>query len=122
MEKIPQAGYKITGIDIAGFNRSSLIKNIGLPFKLVKSYFQVRRIIADFMPDAVVGVGGYSTYPGLRYAKSKGIPSFIHENDSLAGKANKMLGKKATKIFTARDGSEKFFPAARIKVGGNPVR
>ena len=122
MEKMPQAGFRIIGIDIMGFNRSSLIKNIALPFKLVKSYFQVRRIIADFMPDAVVGVGGYSTYPVLRYAQSKGIPSFIHEIDSLAGKANKMLGKKATKIFTASDGMEKFFPADRIMVVGNPVR
>src|ERR1700754_2926584 len=77
MEKVPQAGYPIKGIDIAGFNRSSLIKNIGLPFKLVKSYFQVRSIMADFMPDAAVGVGGYSTFPVLRYAQSKGIPTFI---------------------------------------------
>jgi len=122
MEKMPQAGFRIIGIDIMGFNRSSLIKNIWLPFKLVKSYFQVRRIMADFMPDAVVGVGGYSTYPVLRYAQSKGISSFIHEIDSLAGKANKMLGKKATTIFTASDGMEKYFPADRIIVVGNPVR
>ncbi|MBS1567599.1 MAG: undecaprenyldiphospho-muramoylpentapeptide beta-N-acetylglucosaminyltransferase [Bacteroidetes bacterium] len=122
MEKVPQAGYKIEGIDIAGINRSSLIKNIGLPFKLIKSYFQVRRIIADFMPDAVVGVGGYSTFPVLRYAQSKGIPSFIHETNSFAGKANMMLAKKATRIFTASDGMEKFFPAERSMVVGNPVR
>jgi UDP-N-acetylglucosamine--N-acetylmuramyl-(pentapeptide) pyrophosphoryl-undecaprenol N-acetylglucosamine transferase len=122
MEKIPQAGYKIEGIDIAGINRSSLIKNIGLPFKLVKSYFQVRRIVADFMPDAVVGVGGYSTFPVLRYAQSKGIPSFIHETNSFAGKANMMLGKKATRVFTASDGMERFFPADRLMVVGNPVR
>src|SRR5450432_2575318 len=97
MEKVPQAGYSIKGIDIAGFNRSSLIKNIGLPFKLIKSYFQVRTIIADFMPDAVIGVGGYSSFPVLRFAQSKGIPSFIHESNSFAGKSNKMLGVKATK-------------------------
>src|SRR6266487_1032135 len=114
MEKVPQAGYKIEGIDIAGFNRSSLIKNIGLPFKLVKSYFQVRRIMADFMPDAVVGVGGYSSFPVLRYAQSKGIPNFIHESNSFAGKANIMLGKKATRIFVASTGMQKFFPAPRI--------
>src|SRR5881392_2320377 len=73
MEKIPQAGYKIEGIDIAGFNRSSLIKNVGLPFKLAKSFFQVRRIINEFHPEAVIGVGGYSSFPVLRYAQAKGI-------------------------------------------------
>src|SRR3984957_20584682 len=88
MEKIPQAGYAIEGIDIAGFNRSSLIKNIGLPFKLVKSFFQVRRIIHAFRPDAVIGVGGYSSFPVLRYAEAKKIPAFIHESNSFAGKSN----------------------------------
>ena len=88
MEKVPQAGYKIEGLDIAGFNRSSLIKNITLPFKLVKSFFQVRKIIGEFKPDAVVGVGGYSSFPVLRYAQQKGIPSFIHESNSFAGKSN----------------------------------
>src|SRR5271154_6483307 len=76
MEKVPQAGYAIKGIDIAGFNRSSLIKNIGLPFKLIKSYFQVGRILKDFRPDAVIGVGGYSSFPVLRAAQAKGIPTF----------------------------------------------
>jgi UDP-N-acetylglucosamine--N-acetylmuramyl-(pentapeptide) pyrophosphoryl-undecaprenol N-acetylglucosamine transferase len=122
MEKVPQAGYDIKGIDIAGFNRSSLIKNMGLPFKLVKSYFQVRSIIGDFMPDAVVGVGGYSSFPVLRYAQSKGIPTFIHESNSFAGKSNKMLGKKATRIFVATDGMEKFFPREKLMLTGNPVR
>src|SRR6195952_2596974 len=122
MEKVPQAGYSIKGLDITGFNRSSLIKNIGLPFKLIKSYFQVRSIVADFMPDAVVGVGGYSTFPVLRFAESKGIPSFIHESNSFAGKSNKMLAQRATKIFVASDGMEKFFPADKILVTGNPVR
>jgi len=122
MEKVPQAGYPIKGIDISGFNRSSLISNIGLPFKLVKSYLQVRNIVADFMPDAVIGVGGYSSFPVLRFAQSKGIPTFIHESNSFAGKSNKMLGAKATKIFVASDGMEKFFPAAKIMATGNPVR
>ena len=122
MEKVPQAGYKIEGIDIAGFNRSSLIKNISLPFKLVKSFFQVRKIIARFAPDAVVGVGGYSSFPVLRYAQAKGIPSFIHESNSFAGKSNMLLGKKATAIFVATDGMEKFFPASRIMITGNPIR
>src|SRR5687768_12883004 len=99
MERVPQAGYKIEGIPIAGFNRSSLIKNIGLPWKLVKSFFRVRRIVDDFGPDAVIGVGGYSSFPVLRYAQTKGIPTFIHESNSFAGKSNKLLGRNATKIF-----------------------
>ncbi|WP_300598519.1 undecaprenyldiphospho-muramoylpentapeptide beta-N-acetylglucosaminyltransferase [Niabella sp.] len=122
MEKVPQAGYEIKGLDIAGFNRSSLIKNIALPFKLVKSFFQVRKIFRSFRPDAVIGVGGYSTFPVLKYAQSKGIPTFIHESNSFAGKANIMLGKNATKVFTATDGMERFFPAKKIMVTGNPVR
>jgi UDP-N-acetylglucosamine--N-acetylmuramyl-(pentapeptide) pyrophosphoryl-undecaprenol N-acetylglucosamine transferase len=122
MEKVPQAGYKIEGIDIAGLNRSSLIKNIGLPLKLLKSWFQVRRILKSFQPDAVVGVGGYSSFPLLRAAQAKGIPTFIHESNSFAGKANQWLGKKATGIFVASDGMEKFFPARKITITGNPVR
>src|SRR5215207_4739307 len=122
MEKVPQAGYRIEGLDIAGFNRSSLIKNIGLPFKLIKSFFQVRRIINRFKPDAVIGVGGYSSFPVLHYAQVKGIPTFIHESNSFAGKSNMWLGKKATKIFVATDGMEKFFPAGKILITGNPVR
>lgn len=122
MEKVPQAGYKIEGLDIAGFNRSSLIKNIGLPLKLVKSFLQVRSIFKDFQPDAVVGVGGYSSFPVLRFAQAKRIPSFIHESNSFAGKSNILLGKKATKVFVATDGMERFFPAGKIKITGNPVR
>jgi UDP-N-acetylglucosamine--N-acetylmuramyl-(pentapeptide) pyrophosphoryl-undecaprenol N-acetylglucosamine transferase len=122
MEKVPQAGYEIKGLDIAGFNRSSLIKNIGLPVKLIKSFFQVRNIINAYKPDAVIGVGGYSTFPVLKYAQSKSIPTFIHESNSFAGKANMMLGKNATKIFVASNGMEKFFPAEKIMLTGNPVR
>jgi UDP-N-acetylglucosamine--N-acetylmuramyl-(pentapeptide) pyrophosphoryl-undecaprenol N-acetylglucosamine transferase len=122
MEKVPQAGYEIKGLDIAGFNRSSLIKNIGLPLKLVKSFLQVRRIINDFRPDAVIGVGGYSSFPVLRLAQSKGIATFIHESNSFAGKSNILLGKKATKVFVASDGMEKFFPKEKLMISGNPVR
>ncbi|MEI7964090.1 MAG: undecaprenyldiphospho-muramoylpentapeptide beta-N-acetylglucosaminyltransferase [Chitinophagaceae bacterium] len=122
MEKVPQAGYRIVGLDITGFNRSSLIKNIGLPIKLLKSYFKVKQIFKDFKPDAVVGVGGYSSFPVLRYAQMKGILSFIHESNSFAGKSNTMLGKKATRVFVASDGMEKFFPAGKIMITGNPIR
>lgn len=122
MERIPKEGYRIIGIDIAGFNRSSLIKNVSLPIKIIKSFVQVSEIFKGYRPDAVLGVGGYSTYPVLRYAQSKKLPSFIHESNSFAGKANMMLGKKATKIFVAGDGMEKFFPGEKVMVTGNPVR
>ena len=122
MEKVPLAGYKIEGLDIAGFNRSSLIKNIGLPVKLLQSFFQVMQIFKTFKPTAVIGVGGYSSFPVLRFAQSKGIKTFIHEANSFAGKSNMLLGKNATKIYVATDGMDKFFPAAKILVTGNPVR
>jgi UDP-N-acetylglucosamine--N-acetylmuramyl-(pentapeptide) pyrophosphoryl-undecaprenol N-acetylglucosamine transferase len=122
MEKVPQAGFEIQGLTIAGFNRSSLLKNIGLPFKLIQSFIQVSRIIKKFKPDAVIGVGGYSSFPVLRMAQSKGIPTFIHEANSFAGKSNMLLGKKAVRIYTATDGMEKFFPKANIVISGNPVR
>jgi UDP-N-acetylglucosamine--N-acetylmuramyl-(pentapeptide) pyrophosphoryl-undecaprenol N-acetylglucosamine transferase len=122
MEKIPEAGFAIRGIDIAGYNRSSLIKNFSLPFKLIKSFLQVKEIFKSFKPQAAIGVGGYSTYPVLRYAQSTGIPTFIHESNSRAGKSNIMLGKRATRIFTASDEMEKFFPVSRLIYTGNPVR
>jgi UDP-N-acetylglucosamine--N-acetylmuramyl-(pentapeptide) pyrophosphoryl-undecaprenol N-acetylglucosamine transferase len=122
MEKVPLAGFRIEGLRIAGFNRSSLIKNIALPFKLIKSFFQVSTIFKSFKPTAVVGVGGYSSFPVLRYAQAKGIDTFIHESNSYAGKSNKMLAKKATKIFVAIDGMNKFFPSNKIIQTGNPVR
>lgn len=122
MEKVPQAGYAIRGLDIAGFNRSSLFKNIALPIKLIKSFLQVRSIFKEFKPDAVIGVGGYSSFPVLRFAQAKGIKTFIHESNSFAGKSNILLGRKATKVFVATEGMEKFFPADKILVTGNPVR
>lgn len=122
MEKVPQAGYRIEGLDIAGFNRSSLIKNIGLPFKLMKSFWQVRNIFKSFRPVAAIGVGGYSSFPVLRYAQSQGVPTFLHESNSFAGKSNKLLGRKATKVFVASDGMDAFFPAEKLLVSGNPVR
>jgi UDP-N-acetylglucosamine--N-acetylmuramyl-(pentapeptide) pyrophosphoryl-undecaprenol N-acetylglucosamine transferase len=122
MEKVPQAGYKIEGLDIAGYNRSSLIKNIGLPIKLLKSFLQVRTIFKKFKPDAAIGVGGYSSFPVLRFAQARRIKTFIHESNSFAGKSNIMLGRKAIKVFTGTDGMEKFFPKEKIIVTGNPVR
>jgi UDP-N-acetylglucosamine--N-acetylmuramyl-(pentapeptide) pyrophosphoryl-undecaprenol N-acetylglucosamine transferase len=122
MEKVPEAGFRIEGLDITGFNRSSLIKNLALPYKLVKSFFQVRKIFKTFKPNAAIGVGGYSSFPVLKYAQGKGIPTFIHESNSFAGKSNIMLGKNATRIFVAVDGMEIFFPAEKITITGNPVR
>lgn len=122
IEKVPQAGYRIEALNIAGFNRSSLIKNISLPYKLIKSFFQVRSIINHFKPDAVIGVGGYSSFPVLKVAQGRGIPTFIHESNSFAGKSNMMLGKNATKVFVVAEGMEKFFPAEKVMVTGNPVR
>lgn len=122
MEKVPQAGYDIKGLTIAGLNRSNMFKNITLPFKLIKSFFQVRSIFNSFKPNAVFGVGGYSSFPVLKFAQSKGIPTFIHESNAFAGKSNIWLGKNATKIFTGIQGMDKFFPSDKIIVTGNPVR
>ncbi len=122
MEKVPQAGFNIEGIDIAGFNRSQLWKNWSLPYKLILSFIQVKKIFKSFHPDAVFGVGGYSSYPVLRYAQQKGIPNFLHEANSYAGKANIMLGKNATMVMVATGGMEKFFPSDKIIHTGNPVR
>lgn len=122
MDKIPEAGYKITGLDIAGYNRSSLIKNISLPYKLLQSFLQVRKILKTFKPQAVIGVGGYSTFPVIRLAQTRKIPTFILESNSLPGKSNMMLAKRAKEIFVASGGMEKYFPAKKIMITGNPVR
>lgn len=122
MDKIPEAGYKIVGLTIAGYNRSSLMKNIALPFKLVKSFFEVTTILKNFKPAAVIGVGGYSSFPVLRLAQTRRIPTFIHESNSLPGKSNVMLGKRATEIFVAAEKMERYFPANKTVLTGNPVR
>jgi UDP-N-acetylglucosamine--N-acetylmuramyl-(pentapeptide) pyrophosphoryl-undecaprenol N-acetylglucosamine transferase len=122
MTAIPQAGYPIIGLDIAGFNRSALWKNIGLPLKLIKSLFQASGIIRRFKPVLVIGVGGYASFPMLRSAQKKGIPTLIQEQNSFAGKSNQILGRKAMKICVAFDKMDQFFPPDRIVRTGNPVR
>lgn len=122
MEKVPQAGFSIEGLDIAGFDRSSLIKNVSLPFKLLKSFWQVRNILRHFRPGAVLGVGGYSSFPVLRYAQAKGIPTFLHEANAYAGKSNQLLAKRAKTIFAGVSGLERFFLKEKIFFTGNPVR
>ncbi len=122
MKRVPAAGYEIKGLPIAGFDRQSLLKNIGLPLKMWKSNQMVKRIIRDFGPHVVVGVGGYASFPTLAAASAMGIPCLIQEQNSFAGKTNKMLGRKAKKICVAYEGMERFFPASKILMTGNPVR
>lgn len=122
MEKVPQEGFKIVGLDIAGFNRSNLLKNITLPYKLWKSRQQANKVIRDFQPDVVVGVGGFASFPMLYAAQSQGIPTLIQEQNSFAGKSNKILGKRAEAVCVAYEDMEKFFPKEKIIITGNPVR
>lgn len=122
MEKVPQAGYRIEGIDIAGFNRSNLMQNWKLPIQLLKSFIQVRSIFKKFKPNAVFGVGGYSSFPVLKFAQQQGIPTFIHEANSFAGKSNLMLSKRVDLVMVGTEGMERFFPKEKLVYTGNPVR
>lgn len=122
MEKVPQEGYKIIGLDIAGFNRAHLWKNLSLPFKIIKSWMQSRKVLRDFRPQVAVGVGGYASFPVLNAAQRAGIPTVIQEQNSYAGKSNRILGKRAKKVCVAYDGMESAFPKDIIHITGNPVR
>lgn len=122
MEKVPQAGYRIEGLDISGLDRSQMLKNLSLPGKLLKSLLQAKRILNQFNPELVLGVGGYASFPVLYMAQRRGIPTIIQEQNSQAGRANQFLGKNARKICVAYEHMERFFPAQRIIVTGNPVR
>jgi UDP-N-acetylglucosamine--N-acetylmuramyl-(pentapeptide) pyrophosphoryl-undecaprenol N-acetylglucosamine transferase len=122
MEKVPAAGYKIAGLPIRGFLRNLSPENFAVLYKLVKSLFMARKIIREFNPDVVVGVGGYASGPVLRQAGRMGIPTLIQEQNSYAGVTNKLLAKKASVICVAYDGMEKYFPASKIIKTGNPVR
>ncbi len=122
MHMVPDAGYPITGIPIAGFQRKAMHKNLSLPFKLVKSLWSVWQIIRSFKPHAVVGTGGYVSGPTLKVAQLMGIPTLIQEQNSFAGKTNRMLAAKAQSICVAYPGMEKVFPSERIHFSGNPIR
>jgi UDP-N-acetylglucosamine--N-acetylmuramyl-(pentapeptide) pyrophosphoryl-undecaprenol N-acetylglucosamine transferase len=122
MQKVPQAGYKIIGLPIAGIQRKIAASNLLFPFKLVNSLLKARKVISDFKPDAAVGVGGYASGPLLYAAAGRNIPTLIQEQNSYAGLTNKWLAKKADKICVAYGGMEKFFPAEKIIFTGNPVR
>ncbi|HTO16148.1 MAG TPA: undecaprenyldiphospho-muramoylpentapeptide beta-N-acetylglucosaminyltransferase [Edaphocola sp.] len=122
MEKVPQAGYKIIGLDIVGYNRSSLFKNLILPIKIFKSRQHAKRILKEFNPDVVIGVGGFASFPMLSAAQYLNVPTLIQEQNSFAGKSNKILGKKANAICVAYDNMSQFFPKEKITKTGNPVR
>ena len=122
MEKVPQEGFEIIGLDIAGFNRSSMWKNISLPYKLIKSRMQAQIIVKQFKPTAIVGVGGYASFPILHAGQTMNIPTLIQEQNSFAGKSNKILGRRAKAICVAYGNMEQFFPKERIVMTGNPVR
>ncbi len=122
MQKVPEAGYKILGLPIAGIQRSLTIKNLTFPFKLLNSLRQAKTIVKNFKPDAVIGVGGYASGPTLRAASNAGIPCFIQEQNSYAGLTNKWLKNKVQKICVAYEGMEKYFPADKLQITGNPVR
>ena len=122
MERVPAAGYKIIGLPVAGLQRSLSAKNLALPAKIVKSIRKAGEIIRSFQPDVAVGVGGYASAPLLWSASHKEIPCLIQEQNSYAGLTNKILAKRARCICTAYEGMERFFPADRIILTGNPIR
>lgn len=122
MEKVPAAGYKIIGLPVAGFNRSNLLKNFDVLKKLWKSMTMANKIIKDFQPDIAIGVGGYASGPILKAAQKAGVPTLLQEQNSFAGVTNKLLAKKAGKICVAYEGLERYFPADKIVMTGNPVR
>lgn len=126
MEKVPAAGYEIKGLPIAGLQRkltvSNIIKNLQLPYRVIRSQMMVRSIIRDFNPDIVVGVGGFASEPTLKVASSMGYPTLLQEQNSYAGLTNKALAKRASTICVAYEGMERFFPQEKIVFTGNPVR
>ena len=122
MQRVPAAGYEIKGLPIQGFDRKNLLKNFKVLYKIWKSQRMAKKIIRDFRPMAAVGVGGYASGPTLNKAAAMGIPCLIQEQNSYAGVTNKLLAKKADKICVAYDNMERFFPAEKIIMTGNPVR
>ena len=122
MQCVPAAGYEIKGLPIQGFDRKNLLKNVKVLFMIWKSQRMAKKIIKEFQPQVAVGVGGYASGPTLNKAAAMGIPCLIQEQNSYAGVTNKLLAKKASKICVAYEGMERFFPAEKILLTGNPVR
>ena len=122
MERVPAAGYEIVGLPVCGFDRKRLWRNVKVLFKLWKSMRIARKVLRDFQPDIAVGVGGYASGPMLKEVQKKGIPTLLQEQNSYAGVTNKLLAKNAGAICVAYEGMERFFPAEKIVLTGNPVR
>lgn len=122
MERVPAAGYEIVGLPIRGFDRAHLLNNVKTLYMVLKSMVKARRVIKTFKPQVAVGVGGYASGPLLRAAAANGVPTVIQEQNSYAGVTNKLLAAKASKICVAYSGMERFFPAEKILLTGNPVR
>lgn len=122
MEKVPNANYPIKGLPIRGIERGLWLKNLSLPFYLMKSIWETRKIIKEFKPNLVIGTGGYASGPTLWVASILGIPSMVQEQNAFPGITNKLLSKKVEKICVAYDGMEKYFPKEKIEITGNPIR
>lgn len=122
MTRVPEAGYKIVGLRISGLQRRLTLDNLSFPWKVISSIRMSHRIIQDFKPDAVVGVGGYASGPLLYAATSRKIPALVQEQNSYAGITNKLLAKRVQKICVAYKNMEAFFPAEKLALTGNPVR
>ena len=122
MERVPAAGYDIVGLPVAGLQRKLTLSNFALPFKVIKSIRMAKKLIREFKPDIAIGVGGYASAPLLWAAGKLGVPTLIQEQNGFAGLTNKILGKKARCICVAYEGMERFFPADRIVMSGNPIR
>lgn len=122
MQRVPDAGYEIIGLPIAGFDRKRLWRNVSVLIKLIRSQWKARKIIKKFKPQVAVGVGGYASGPTLKMAATMGIPTLIQEQNSYAGVTNKLLAKQAKKICVAYEGMDRFFPQEKIILTGNPVR
>ena len=122
MEKVPAAGYKIVGLPITGLQRRLDLSNFALPFKILKSIMMARKLLKEYKPDIAIGVGGYASAPLLWVAGRLGIPTLIQEQNGFAGLTNKIVAKNAKKICVAYEGMERFFPADRIIISGNPIR
>lgn len=122
MEKVPEAGYPIEGLPVAGFQRRLTVKNISFFFKLAASMAKSRKIVRKFKPDVAVGVGGYASGPILKAAARRGVPILIQEQNSYAGVTNRLLARSARSICVAYEGMERYFPADKIHLTGNPIR
>lgn len=122
MERVPAAGYRIEGLPVAGFNRRKLWKNVSVLIKLWRSIRKAKRLVKEFRPDIAIGVGGYASGPTLKAAQKAGVPTLLQEQNSYAGVTNKLLAAKAEAICVAYPDMERFFPADKIVMTGNPIR